>query len=99
VLKISRRWLQDYLRSLYRQIPGDLNFQLPRNAEIELFLLEADEIWSFVDRKENKRWVWLIMERRTRQIIAVHIGDRSKQNAKALWRKVSPEVKANAHWF
>jgi insertion element IS1 protein InsB len=96
VLKISPGWLQDYLRSLYRQIPEDLNFQLPADAEIELLLLEADEIWSFVEKKENKRWIWLILERRTRQIIAVHIGDRSEQSAKALWAKVPPEVKADA---
>ena len=28
-------------------------------------------IRSFVGKKENKRWIWLIIERRTRQIIAI----------------------------
>ncbi len=96
VLDISRRWLQDYLTELYKQIPADLNFRLPDDAEIELFLVEADEVWSFVDNKRNKRWIWLIMERRTRQIIAVHIGDRSQESAKALWKKVPTEVKLQA---
>jgi IS1 family transposase len=95
-LNISRRWLQDYLRELYQRIPADLNFQLPDDAEIELFLIEADEVWSFVDNKRNKRWIWLILERRTRQIIAIHIGDRSEKSAKALWKKVPLEVKLQA---
>ncbi|MDQ3633724.1 MAG: IS1 family transposase [Acidobacteriota bacterium] len=58
--------------------------------------VEADEVWSFVGNKENKRWIWLILERRTRQIIAVHIGDRSQESAKDLWAKVPIEVKVNA---
>lgn len=103
VLDISRRWLHDYLRHLYNRIPADLNFRLPTEAEIELFLLEADEVWSFVDNKANKRWIWLLLERRSRQIVAVHIGDRSEHSAKALWRKVPLEIKTQAlvltdHW-
>jgi hypothetical protein len=31
---------------------------------------ELDEIWSFVQKKEQKRWVWTAMCRRTRQIVA-----------------------------
>lgn len=96
VLGLSRGWLQDYLTDLYNRTPSDLNFLLPDDPEIELFLVEADEIWSFVDNKANKRWIWLVMERRTRQIIAVHIGDRSEQSAQALWQKVPIEVKAQA---
>ncbi len=96
VVDISRCWLQNYLVELYQATPEDLNFSVPDAPEIELFCLEADELWSFVGKKEEKRWVWLIMERRTRQIIAVHIGDRSQESADALWAKVPIEVKVNA---
>ena len=96
VVGISRCWLQSYLTTLYQDVAEDLNFQLPIDAEIQLYCLEADELWSFVGNKEEKRWILLIMERRSRQIIAVHIGDRSQVSAAALWAKVPIEVKVNA---
>jgi IS1 family transposase/transposase-like protein len=96
VLGISLAWLLNFIESIYLRNPADLNFQIPNDAEIELLLLEADEIWSFVQKKANKRWIWLILERRTRQIIALHIGDRSQKSADALWAKVPSAVKAQA---
>lgn len=96
VLGVSLCWLLNFIESLYLVNPADLNFQIPADAEIELLLLEADELWSFVGKKENKRWIWLILERRTRQIVALHIGDRSQTSADALWAKVPAEVKAQA---
>jgi insertion element IS1 protein InsB len=44
-----------------------------------------DELWSFVDTKGNKQWVWLAMDVTTREVIGCHIGDRSKDSAQALW--------------
>lgn len=96
VLKVSLAWLINFIERLYLETPEALGFVLPAAAEIELFCIEADELWSFVARRENKRWVWLVLERRTRQIIALHIGDRSQESAKALWAKVPLEVKAQA---
>lgn len=96
VLKVSLAWLLNFIERLYLTTPEDLRFELPAAAEIELFCLEAEELWSFVARRENKRWIWLVLERRTRQIIALHIGDRSQDSAVALWGKVSPAIKAQA---
>jgi len=96
VLKVSLSWLMNFIEQLYLTTPEDLNFSEPAAAEIEIFCLEADELWSFVARRENKRWIWLILERRSRQIIAVHIGDRSRDSARAVWAKVPVAVKAQA---
>jgi len=96
VLKVSLAWLINFIERLYLRTPEDLQFVEPAAAEIEIFCLEADEIWSFVAKRENKRWIWLILERRTRQIIAVHIGDRSSDSALALWAKVPVPIKARA---
>jgi IS1 family transposase len=96
VLKVSLAWLLDFVERLYLTNPEDLNFACLTAAEIEIFCLEADELWSFVGEKENKRWVWLVLERRTRQIIAVQIGDRSQNSAQALWAKVPASLKAQA---
>jgi insertion element IS1 protein InsB len=52
---------------------------------------EADELWSFVRQKANKQWIWIAMDGRTRQVVAFHVGDRSRDSAKELWAKI-PEV-------
>jgi len=41
-------------------------------------VLEADGMWSFVSQRANKRWVWIVMCRRTHQIVTCVIGDRSE---------------------
>ena len=52
-------------------------------------VLEVDELWSFVLNKSQKRWIWLALCRRTRQIVAFYIGKRDKQAAQQLWQRVS----------
>lgn len=52
--------------------------------------MECDEAWSFVGNKGNKQWIWLAINRETREIIGVHIGDRSRQGAIALWASLPP---------
>jgi insertion element IS1 protein InsB len=49
---------------------------------------EADEMWSFVQKKANKQWIWIAMDATTRQIIAFHVGDRSRESGKELWAKI-----------
>ena len=57
-------------------------------------VLEYDEAWSFVLKKVNKRWLWTVMCRRTRQIIAFVIGDRSENTCRRLWNKVPIEYRS-----
>jgi insertion element IS1 protein InsB len=38
-----------------------------------------------VGHKGNKQWVWLALDVDTREIVGVHIGDRSEHGARALW--------------
>ena len=51
-------------------------------------VLELDELWSFVARRKNKKWVWLALCRRTRQIVAYAVGDRSEKTCRLLWERV-----------
>lgn len=57
-------------------------------------VLELDELWSFVLKKSQKRWVWLALCRRTRQIVAYVIGDRSEETCRRLWERIPTEYKA-----
>ncbi len=55
--------------------------------------LELDELWSFVGFKKNKRWIWVAMCRRTRQIVAYAVGDRSEATCRLLWERVPTAYK------
>ena len=50
--------------------------------------VQMDELWSFVDTKGNKQWVWLALDVATREIVGCHIGDRSRDSALALWHSM-----------
>ncbi|GAB4420220.1 MAG: hypothetical protein Kow002_08450 [Anaerolineales bacterium] len=51
-------------------------------------VLEADEMWSFVAEKAQNRWIWTVMNRRTRQIVAFVIGDRNEKTCQQLWEQI-----------
>jgi len=51
-------------------------------------VLEIDELWSFVEGKNHKRWIWVALCRRTRQIVAYYIGKRDALAAQQLWQRI-----------
>ncbi len=61
-------------------------------------VLELDELWSFVLKKARKRWIWIALCRRTRQVVAYAIGDRSKRTCRKLWEAI-PEAYRTAHCY
>ena len=50
-------------------------------------------MWSFVYKRKNKQWVWLAQWRRTRQIVAYAIGDRSEVTCRVLWERIPRRYK------
>lgn len=61
-------------------------------------ILELDELWSFVLKKANKRWIWIALCRQTRQVVAFAIGDRSETTCRKLWEKMPSQFR-QAHCF
>ena len=55
-----------------------------------------DEVWSFVGKRDNKQWVWLALDRDTREIVGLYIGDRSAQSAQHLWDSLPLDYRQNA---
>ena len=53
-------------------------------------VLELDELWSFVGAKWQECWLWIALCRRTRQVVAYTLGDRSQVSAQWL-RESLPE--------
>ncbi len=70
---------------MYRgQAPRNLNVQFPpESTGLVLERIEADELWSFVGKKKNQVGIWLALDATTRQVIAMHAGGRSEQDARA----------------
>ena len=88
---VSLTWLLHFMVECFTACPDDLHVQLPAGrTEVLLSRLEAeaDEMWSFVQKKANKQWIWIAMDATTRQIIAFHVGDRSHESGKALWAHI-----------
>jgi len=52
-------------------------------------VLEIDEMWSFVLNRAQKRWLWLALCRRTRQIVAYYIGKRDEAAAQQLEQRIA----------
>jgi len=94
VVGVGLKWLLDFLEECYAKVPQDLHVHLPPQLEgVVLYRLEveADETWSFVGKKANRQWIWLALDATTRQVIAFHVGDRSRQRAEQFWQNI-PEV-------
>jgi IS1 family transposase len=68
-----------------------------RTAE-ENDVLELDECWTHVRKRSNKRWLWVALCRRTRQVVAFVIGDRSAKTCARLWSRI-PEEYRRGHSF
>ena len=82
VCEVSETWLQDYVNRKYEAIPQQVNVSAKKKGRLTM---QCDEMWSFVGNKGNKQWIWLAIDVETREIVGVHIGDRSEQGAKKLW--------------
>ena len=50
--------------------------------------LECDELWSFVGSKRQQQWVWLAINRETREIVGMAIGSRTRVTARKLWKSL-----------
>ena len=94
VFEVSMPWLLEFIDSLVGELPENLNAEVvTENDEIEVVLLEADELWSYVGSKDNPQWLWLVMHSRTRQVVAMQVGPRNKQTAEKLFFKLPEQLK------
>ena len=59
-------------------------------------ILELDELWSFVQRKSHKIWIWIALERQTRRIVGLAFGDRTAETGRKLWHSLPPDYRKRA---
>ena len=91
IFGVARSTLARWLREKGAQLP-ELAETLAEAQPGDV--LELDELWSFVYQKENKRWVWIALCRRTRQVVACFIGDRSEASCQQLWQRLPEAYRA-----
>src|ERR671918_2273522 len=71
---VSLTWLLHFMVECFATCPDHLHVQLPTHPTdvvIRQLEAEADEMWSFVKRKADKQWIWIAMEAKTHQVIAI----------------------------
>ena len=87
VVEVSESWLQSYVNEKYENVSRQVETKSKQKTRLTI---ECDEMWSFVGNKENKQWIWLALDRDTREIVGVHVGSRDVKGAKALWESLPP---------
>ncbi len=85
IFSIARQTVAQWIKAHVQHAPDFRDTLLPATPND---VLELDEMWSFVRKKEDPRWLWTAMCRRTRQIVAFVIGDRSKATCLRLWKSI-----------
>lgn len=85
VTQVSDSWLQAEVNDASAKVATTASV-LPK-AKGKL-TVQMDELWSFIDSKGNKQWVWLAINADTREIIGCHVGDRSRTSAQQLWQSL-----------
>ena len=90
VFGVSRQTISHWLVEHITHLPPFRCSLLPAQTTD---VLELDELWSFVGNKNQKRWLWIALNRRTRQVVAFVIGDRSALTCRKLWQRIPDEYR------
>lgn len=51
---------------------------------------------EFLDWKANKQWLWLALDRISRQVVALFVSDRSADGALGLWQALPEKYRLQA---
>jgi insertion element IS1 protein InsB len=91
-----------FLVQCFATLPDHLHVQpitCTQNVMIPRREVEADAMASFVQKQANKQWIWLAMDVKMRQVIAFHVGDRSRGSAKRLWATIPHAYRQHATFY
>ncbi|MBC6422929.1 MAG: hypothetical protein GDA38_16435 [Hormoscilla sp. SP12CHS1] len=66
---VCKLWLQNMLIRNMRISPAKVSGKQKGKLTIE-----CDEMWSFVKSKDNKQWIRLALDTKTREIVGVYVG-------------------------
>ena len=82
VAGVSEPWLQEYVNEKYAAVPREVEvINKPKGR----LTIQCDEMWSFVGNKDCKQWIWLAIDRDTRECVGCFVGSRDRAGAQGLW--------------
>lgn len=70
-----------------------------RGARIQMFGIQLDEMWSFVQKKAEKQWIWIALNPYNRQIVAFHVGSRGQKDAQIFYDLIPDIFKQEGAFF
>ena len=103
VLDVSLAWVAGYMVvDLFDKLPEHIHVELGHDGkDVIIHRLEAelDEMSSFVERKKNKQWIWVALDKATKKVIAFHVGDRNKRSARKLREAIPARYKKDGIFY
>lgn len=85
VTNVSWSWLQNYVNQKFTRVPRQIKVTEKSKGRLTI---ECDEMWSFVGSKETAPYIWLAIDRDTREIVGCFVGDRTRKSARKLWNSL-----------
>ena len=100
---VSLNWLMSFAGTRWEQTPSDLGVKYDwldtlTDEALQNVELQIDEMWSFVDLKYNKKWIWVVYCPAIRQVLAVHIGGRSKRDCLAIIEQIPQRLRRHCQF-
>jgi IS1 family transposase len=92
-IHVAGPWLSWLGSKWYLSVPAHLGCKGLENLKKEEPDFEMDEICTYVGKKKNKVWIWLVMHRSSRPIVAFRVGDRSEATCTKLWEQIPPHLR------
>jgi transposase-like protein len=93
IFNVSMPWLLQFINEIIEDLPKNLNATVTSSEELEVAVIELDEQWSYVGNKNNQQWLWLVFHSNSRQVLAMHVGKRTRKDAECLLEKLPEDLK------
>ena len=82
VTGVSERHLQRYVNRKFASEPREVKVMEKAKGAL---VVEADELQTFCGNRQHKWWLWLALDRNTREIVGCHLAARDRVGARGLW--------------
>ena len=84
-----------WIRGIGRYIKECVLLQ-PIEHAASLDVIEIDELWHYVQKKERKLWVWLAYSRAKKRVIAIETSSRGEKPLRRLWARLERSLPSAA---
>lgn len=87
VTKVTTTWLQNYLNKKYEETRREVKVSRKSKGTITI---DCDRMHYARTKKTNKQWIWLALDKDTKEIVGAYIGNRDSYSAQKFWESLPP---------